>query len=188
MANPLEFEIENLGSIINSEYPDYSPVISVDENALFFTSRRLRSDSSNIEFVDQATGGYFEDIYVSFRDRRGEWQTPEMLGLNTQGHNATMNVSPDGQTLYVYKDDQGDGNIYESRLVGEEWTQPEKMAESINSPHWETHIAVTADGNVLNAELAAVHGRVAMVGDGVNNAPALAQASLVGWEAGTSGG
>lgn len=147
VENPLEFEIENLGSVINSEYPDYSPVISIDENALFFTSRRLRADSSNVDFVDRETGGYFEDIYVSFRDRRGEWQEPEMLGLNTQGHNATMNVSPDGQTLYIYRDDAGDGNIYESRLVGEEWTQPVKMGESINSPHWETHIAVTADGN-----------------------------------------
>lgn len=147
VASPLEFEIENLGPVINSRYPDYSPVISVDENALFYTSRRLRPDSSNIGFIDRVTGGYFEDIYVSFKDRKGQWQEPELLSLNTQGHNATMNVSPDGQTLYIYKDDNGDGNIYESKLVGETWTEPVKMAPSINSPYWETHIAVTADGN-----------------------------------------
>lgn len=146
VETPLEFEIENLGPVINSRFPDYSPVISVDENALFYTSRRLRRDSSNAGFIDRTTGGYFEDIYVSYRDRRGQWQEPELLNLNTQGHNATMNVAPDGQTLYVYRDDDGDGNIYESKLVGETWTEPEKMGPTINSSHWETHIAVTADG------------------------------------------
>ena len=33
-------EIINLGGIINSEYPDYAPVISADEQSMFFTSRR----------------------------------------------------------------------------------------------------------------------------------------------------
>ncbi len=47
MKMPVEFTIENLGAVINSEFAEYSPVISIDENALFFTSKRLRPDSSN---------------------------------------------------------------------------------------------------------------------------------------------
>jgi hypothetical protein len=147
-ANPVEFEIENLGDTINSPYPDYSPVISIDENSIFFTSRRLRDDSSNIAIIDRNTGGYFEDIYVSYKNRKGDWQIPELLNINSDAHSATMNVSPNGQILYVYRDDEG-GSIYESTLVGESWTTPVKMPEPINSSAWETHLAATADGNTV---------------------------------------
>jgi hypothetical protein len=147
-ANPVKFEIENMGNVINSQYPDYSPVISIDENALFYTSRRLRPDSSNIDIKDRNTGGYNDDIYVSYRDRKGNWQEPELLNINTTDHSATMNVSPNGQVLYIYKDDEG-GSIYESTLVGETWTEPVKMSDKINSEAWETHLAITADGSTI---------------------------------------
>ena len=147
--NPRDYEITNLGSTINSRFPDFSPVISVDENALFFTSRRLRDDSSNFGNIEPQTGEYFEDIYVSYKNREGEWQEPELLNINGPGHNATVNVSVDGQTLYIYRDDNGDGNIYESKLVGETWTEPEKMGDMVNSKAWETHVAVSADGETI---------------------------------------
>lgn len=148
VKTPVKFEIENLGSVVNSEYPDYSPVISVDENALFFTSARLRADSSNFGVFDRTTGLHFEDIYVSYKDRKGTWQEPELLSINTTGHNATVNVSVDGQTLYIYKDVNG-GDIYESRLVGETWSEPVPMSDQINSSGWETHLAATPDGQTI---------------------------------------
>lgn len=146
VKTPVEFEIENLGPNVNSEYPDYSPVISVDENALFFTSTRLRADSSNFGIFDRTTGLHFEDIYVTYKDRNGNWQEPELLNINIPGHNATVNVSVDGQVLYIYKDING-GDIYESRLVGEIWSDPVPVSNRVNSPSWETHMAVTSDGN-----------------------------------------
>ena len=148
VKTPVKFEIENLGSVVNSEYPDYSPVISVDENALFFTSARLRADSSNYGVRDLSTGLYFEDIYVSYKDRKGNWQEPELLSINTPEHNATVNVSVDGQTLYIYKDING-GDLYESKLVGETWSDPVPMSTQINSSAWETHLAITPDGNTI---------------------------------------
>jgi hypothetical protein len=148
MANPLNFELSNMGATINSSYPDYSPVISIDENSIFFTSRRLRADSSNLLIIDRETGGFYEDIYVSYKNREGEWQEPELLNINSDVHNATMNVSPNGQTLYLYRDDEG-GSIYESTLVGESWTTPVKMPEPINSSGWETHLSASADGNLV---------------------------------------
>lgn len=145
-ANPVDYAIVNLGPTINSEYPDFSPVISVDENALFFTSSRVRPDSSNLGIRDRLTGEYFNDIYVSYKDRQGAWQTPELLEINAMDHTATVNVSADGQMLYMYRDDDGIGNIYESKLVGETWSEPVKMGGGINSKQWDTHIAVTVDG------------------------------------------
>lgn len=149
LRDSLDLKITNLGPVVNSKYPDFSPVISLDENSLFFTSRRLRPDSSNLNVIEQETGEYFEDIYISYKDRYGNWQEPELLNLNTAGHDATVNVSADGQKLYIYRDDDGDGNIYESQLVGETWTEPVKMNEKINSTAWETHIAVSADESTI---------------------------------------
>ncbi len=149
IADPVEFSIQSMGQTINTQYPDYSPVISIDENALFFTSQRLRKDSSNIDIINQNTGGYFDDIYVSYRNRLGEWQEPEILNLNSEGPAATMNVSPNGQVLYVYGAED-EGSIMESTLVGETWTTPQKMDAPINLPNsWETHVAVTSDGETV---------------------------------------
>lgn len=145
----VQFDITHMGAVVNSISPDFSPVISVDENALFFTSRRLRPDSSNFNIVEATTGEYFEDIYVSYKNRDGEWQQPELLNINTMDHTATMNVSADGQTLFIYRDDNGDGNIYQSTLIGETWSEPEIMPSVINSGSWETHLALSADENTI---------------------------------------
>ncbi len=150
MADPKPFKISNVGPVINSQYPDFSPVVSVDGNALFFTSRRIRPDSSNVGIIDMVTGLPFENIYVSYKDRSGNWQAPELLNINPpEGHLASVNVSADGQTLIIYKDDNGDGNLYESKLVGEMWSDPVKMGSDINTKSWETHGALSADGNTF---------------------------------------
>ncbi len=150
MADPKPFKTSNVGRVINSQSPDFSPVISVDGNALFFTSRRIRPDSSNLGIIDMVTGLPFENIYVSYKDRSGTWQAPELLNINPpEGHLASVNVSADGQTLIIYKDDNGDGNLYESKLVGEMWSDPVKMGSDINTKSWETHGALSADGNTF---------------------------------------
>jgi len=149
-VHPGKFNISNVGPVINSEYPDFSPVISVDGNALFFTSRRVRPDSSNVGIIDPMAGLPYENIFVSYKDRTGIWQTPEALNINpVEGHIASVNVSADGQTLIIYKDDAGDGNLYESKLVGELWSEPVKMGSDINTKSWETHGALSADGNTF---------------------------------------
>ncbi|MFZ1616806.1 MAG: hypothetical protein WAT41_05610 [Flavobacteriales bacterium] len=149
-AHPGKFNISNVGPVINSEYPDFSPVISVDGNALFFTSRRVRPDSSNVGIIDPIVGLPYENIFVSYKDRVGNWQQPEALNIDPpEGHLASVNVSADGQTLVIYRDDQGDGNLYESKLVGELWSDPVKMGSDINTKSWETHGALSADGNTF---------------------------------------
>ena len=149
--SPLGYQVSNVGPVVNSDHPDFSPVLSVDGNALFYTSRRVRPDSSNKNILDPIAGLPYENIYVSYKDREGNWQQPEMLNINPSGagHLASVNVAADGQTLYIYRDDGGDGNIYESKLVGEVWTDPVLMSSDINTRSWETHGALTADGNTF---------------------------------------
>ena len=152
---PVDILKTNMGDKINSKYPEYSPVISLDEQSLFFTSRRLRKDSSNIFYKEITDGGFFEDIYVSYKDGNGEWGEPELLNINEPSeHYATVGISADGQTLYLYIDDEGDGNLYQSFLVGDRWTTPELVGEGcencdINSKYQETHLTISADGRTM---------------------------------------
>jgi len=143
IEQPVNIKVQSLGPVINSQYEDYSPVISADGNTLVFTSRREGSTGGKL-FYD---GKYFEDIYISKKEN-GKWITPRSIGenINTDGHEATIGLSPDGQELFIYKDDNNDGNIYMSRLNGSEWSKPEKLGGEINTTAWETHATVSADG------------------------------------------
>lgn len=150
MANPRNYLITNVGPVVNSTDNEYSPVLSLDESTLFFTTRKLRPDSSNSNLVDFDTGEFKEDIYVSFKNEEGVWTAPEFLtGINTDQHDATISVSPDGQTLFVYRDNFGDGQLLESALIGETWSEPSLLGSDINTQAWETHATVSADGNTL---------------------------------------
>lgn len=154
IANPRQgsTEIINLGVNINSEYSDYSPVISLDENALFFTSRRLRTDSSNIAAIIPDDGKLYEDVYVSFRDKNtGEWGPAVIVDLynRVRENEATISVSSDGQKLYLYHDVEGDGNIYYSEYVDTAYTDMQPLGDHVNSTSWETHITFTPDENTL---------------------------------------
>lgn len=148
VANPVNIKVSNMGNIINSPYGDYSPVLSIDESTIYFTSRRLRNDSSNYYVKDIYDGKHYEDIYVSHK-YDGVWHEPEMLGISTEGHEATVNISTDGQTLFIYKDDNGDGNIYISNREGEDWSQPFKIGSDVNLESRETHAHTTPDGKLL---------------------------------------
>ncbi|MFN6944018.1 MAG: OmpA family protein [Cytophagaceae bacterium] len=148
MANPLKVTIENIGPTINSPYPDYAAVISADEQVLIFTSRRPNTTGGK---RDEYTGDYFEDIYISYKDTSGEWGTPKNIGsnINTPGHDASIALSPDGQTLFIYKDD-GNGDIFYSILEGDKWSNPKTMGGNINTPRsWEPSASISADEKTL---------------------------------------
>lgn len=153
VQNPVNVKATNLGDQLNGIYPDFSPVIRVDESAIYFTSRRLREDSSNLDIYDPIDGMLYEDIYVSF-NKDGKWGEAYPLNINTEGHEATINLSIDGRTLYVYKDINGNGDLYQSNLEDdsagfETWSIPEKLGSDINTKAYETHVTVTPDQKTL---------------------------------------
>jgi len=146
MANPVKVKIENLGNNVNSIYADYSPVLSADQSTLFFTSRREGSTGG----MKDDEGNFFEDIYMSYKTKTG-WSKAMNVGspINTAGNEATVGLSPDGQTILIYKDDDGDGNIYSTSLNGDTWSKPIKLNENINSKYWEPSAFISADGSTL---------------------------------------
>lgn len=150
MAQPVGYEIKNMGDIINSAYAEHSPVVSLDGTTIFFTSNRLRKDSSNLRYISPQTGGYFEDIYVSYKDRNGNWGEPRTIDFSRASRNeASITTSADGQTVFVYQDDDGDGNIYVSKVYDTTFSTLDKFPGELNSKYWETHCTVTPDGNTI---------------------------------------
>jgi len=149
MANPVDIKIENLGSPVNTAYPEYAPVISVDGKTLIFTSRRPRTNCMKKD----TDGKFFEELYTAiYNDSLKKWTNVKGIGSNINvcgHHNASISLSYDGKQLFIYKDDNGDGNIYVSNLKDSVWSTPQKLPTEINSKAWETHASLSADGNTL---------------------------------------
>jgi outer membrane protein OmpA-like peptidoglycan-associated protein len=148
VQNPVAITVENLGPNVNTEYPEYSPVISADQRMMIFTTRRPGNAGGKIDSRDQM---YFEDIYYSVMNDSGNWSQAVPMGqnINSAGHEATIGMSADGQQLLIYKDDQGDGNIYLSYQQGDSWGTPVKLTDNVNSKDWEPSATITPDGNTL---------------------------------------
>lgn len=148
IARPIMLRRDNLGTVINSEYPDYAPVVSPDMKYLIFTSRRPGSTGGKKD----TRGKFFEDIYIAdFNTNSREYSNVRPLegGVNTEGHEASISMSWDGQMLFVYKDDKGDGNIYMSRLGESQWATPIKMGPEINTRGYENHACLSPEGDKL---------------------------------------
>lgn len=145
---PKNYTVENIGPVVNNSDPDYSPVVSLDGSALYFTSRRLWADSSNIDIKEPGTNMYLEDIYVSYKDNDGNWTAPQMMEFCLPEKNeATVAVSTDERRIYVYKDETGDGDIYYSDFKASRFNELEYLkTKDVNTEFWEPHITVTPDG------------------------------------------
>ena len=149
MLTPINVKIENLGDSINSEYPDFSPVLSADEATLIYTTRRNTTTGGE----RTQNGQYYEDIVISYKDVNGKWSYPKSIGqfVNSNGTEGSINLTPDGQTLIVYQDlgNGTGGNIFYSTWDGKEWSSLQNFGSDINSKHWESHACLSADNNTL---------------------------------------
>ncbi len=152
VEQPLNVQITNLGDSLNSQYPEYSAVLSADERMIIYTTRR----PATMGGLKTDDGLFFEDIVVAYKDDDDNWTSPVPLSsnVNTFGHEASINLTPDGQTLIVFKNDEGknpegNGNIYYTTFDGKDWTALQEFGSDVNSEYWESHACLSADGNLL---------------------------------------
>jgi outer membrane protein OmpA-like peptidoglycan-associated protein/tetratricopeptide (TPR) repeat protein len=145
VQDTVNVEILNLGENVNSEYREYAPLVTSDGSTLYFTSRRKGSTGGKT--ADD--GMFFEDIYVTQKTETG-WTQARGVGrpLNTPLHDAAVGLSPDGQQLFIYMDQNG-GDIFVSQLRGSRWLRPECLGESINSPYHDSKAALSFDNKTL---------------------------------------
>lgn len=141
--------IKNMGNIINSEFPEYTPVISMDGTSLYFTARKKWR--KNEQIIDPSTNLPFEDIYVSYMNIDSTWTKPEKLDICLPNRNeATIAISPDERQLYLYQDTTGNGDIYSTEINSKRKNKLDIVnIEGLNTEFWETHCAFTQDKNTV---------------------------------------
>src|SRR6185437_5686759 len=145
IKSPVKAEVKNMGPVLNTKYADYAPVITADESMLVFTSRRPGSTGG---LLDEKQNPY-EDIYISL-NKNNEWQAPQNIGkpINTDGHDASIAISPDGSQIFLYKDDNN-GDIFVSKFEGIEWSKPADLGKYVDTKYGETSVSMTADGKTI---------------------------------------
>lgn len=146
VENPVDVKISHLNSHINSEFPDYAPTINADETLMVFTSRR---PEDNLNAAVAADLEYYEDIYYS-EFKNGDWsQTRNMKGpLNTNYHNSSVALSPDGTEMVLYHDSNGGDLFISTKGEKFEWSQPKPM-EGVNSEYLENSASLTKDNKSI---------------------------------------
>jgi outer membrane protein OmpA-like peptidoglycan-associated protein/Tol biopolymer transport system component len=141
--------IDNLGPEINSEYPDFGPVISADNRMLYFTSRRPDSFGSE---MDEA-GFKNEDVYHSKREYEGDWRVARNIGepVNSNTHDATVGLSPDGKSLLIYRAKSGkEGNILiTTKNESGNWVELENIGTNVNTKYHESSATLSFDEKTL---------------------------------------
>jgi outer membrane protein OmpA-like peptidoglycan-associated protein len=146
MANPGQFSVVNIGREINSEFEDYAPVLNEDEDEIVFTSRR-RDDNLNQNVFDDNKP--YEDIFIATKKGNG-WAQATNIGatVNTPYHDSNLALSADGNTLFIYSDDNG-GDINFTEKKNGEWTEPAPLPGFINSSAEENSVSITKDGKTI---------------------------------------
>jgi tetratricopeptide (TPR) repeat protein len=151
IKNPLPLEVFNLGPEINSQYPDYGPVVTADEEQVIFTSNRPNTTGGQ----KTEDGIYFEDIYLSRKTTNGWSPAVQMTELNTQGHDASKGINPNGEKMIIYrygKDkllSSSSGDLYLSEHKNGNWQKAERMSDKINSPGWEPSASLPDDDRII---------------------------------------
>lgn len=148
VASPVDVRVKNLGPEINTEFPEYVPVVTADNRVLYFTSRR---DDSTAQLKDP-DGQYFEDIYRSERNDQ-KWSKAINLGqpVNSETHDATVSISADGRSMVIYRTNENltGGDLYITTFRRGAWTEPEKLPAGINTAFQEASATLSPDKNTL---------------------------------------
>lgn len=145
------WQIVNMGPNINSEYPDFRPVLSLDGRIMLFTARRLWENNKNKSTITPDKNQFFEDIWYSIRGVGDRWEPAKMFEYNQIERNeATVGLSADGEKLLIYMDDtKGNGDLYSAVLDNNKIKDVKMLPAIVNSKGWETHASYAPDGNTI---------------------------------------
>lgn len=144
---PLNVKFENLGSLVNSPYPDYNPFIPENESFIVFTTKRPDCLGMQLDFDGYKT----PDIFLS-RASRGEFREARNIGssVNTEWYEEVVGVSPDGMEILVYIDNyDGYDDIFVSPRKGRFFDDYYDIGRNVNTDDIETSASISHDGNML---------------------------------------
>jgi outer membrane protein OmpA-like peptidoglycan-associated protein/tetratricopeptide (TPR) repeat protein len=157
IENPVSVQITNVGEYINSPYDEYHPIVTLDGQSMYFTSRRGNEKNTDLLPDNQ----YYENIYVSaWNNEEDNWDEAALIEgklNNKTDYSANTGVAPDGKSILVYKNvDEnnkkfwkgvGSGDIMLSKLGSNNlWGRP-NLIEGLNSEYYDGGACFSPDGN-----------------------------------------
>lgn len=150
---PVPFEPVNMGDGVNTEFDEYYPCVTADENTLLFT--RLVPDN-------RVDAGQQEDFYISRKDNQGVYAPAQpIISINTAMNEGAPSLSADGSTLIFTACQTLDGqwggertgigscDLFFSLKKGNEWEPGKNLGSTINSGAWESQPSFSADGKTM---------------------------------------
>lgn len=154
-AHPTGAQITNIGGPVNTEYDEFTPVISADETVMVFTYKGKESTGGlqNAYLQPDPQGIYYEDVFQSVKEN-GIWTTPKPVkSINTNSHDAPIAMSADGRHLY-FSSERGGGfggrDIYRATLMPDSsWGNVINLGDSINTAFDEDAPFIHPDGVTL---------------------------------------
>jgi outer membrane protein OmpA-like peptidoglycan-associated protein/Tol biopolymer transport system component len=157
-SDSIQMTIRNMGSLINSPFADYAPLVSADGTKLFFTSNRpLYAVTPSAPPKGKIkTPEYKSSIYTSdYEENQEHWlmAVPLKQGVNLENENNTaIAVSNDSKRLLMYRStDRANtpGDIMETTSPNVDWAMPMVVLSSLNSPALETAASYSPDGRTI---------------------------------------
>jgi outer membrane protein OmpA-like peptidoglycan-associated protein/tetratricopeptide (TPR) repeat protein len=144
MSVPRDIKVHNFGSIINTKFTEYNPVVSADESVMAFTA--LRPNTGKTRSGDK----FIEEIYISY-NQAGTWSEPKVIPIASEYNVGTAGISPDGQKMLIFMGAVTDpGSLFMINKSGETWSKPSLITPTINSPKFlESTASITPDGKTI---------------------------------------
>ncbi len=142
MKHPVDFKPELMPAPINNFFAQSHPVLTADGKTLYFTTLNgmSRTDDENIVVSTWVNNAWSEPVSISDN-------------INTKGNEGTCSISMDGNSLVFVGCGKADGlgscDIYISYRVNGIWSKPVNLGPAINSPSWDSHPSLSADGRTL---------------------------------------
>jgi len=138
LIDKLSVNIQNLGPSVNSDAPDYVPLVINDGKTLIFTSRREGESKKKAD-----DGHFYEDIYIAEKDSLGRWTTTQSHeNYNTKSHDAVVALNWKGDKLFLFRSTLANqGDIYVSSKIDGKWAKPESV-KGINTNFWEGSLTI----------------------------------------------
>ena len=150
-ANPEDLNVKLIQGPINSELPEYSPVISANGRELYFTSRRDWENTDLSDYMYPIDNSFPEDIYCSVLDNDNNWTEPKRLSLCTAYKNeASVSLTSNMNKLFVYSDSEGNGNLFSSNYSHDNFGSIDALSyDKLNSKSWEPHYVSSDDSTLI---------------------------------------
>ena len=143
VSSPRDIEIQNFGTIINSEYTEYNPVVSADESVMAFTALRPNTGKT------RSSEDFIEEVYISY-NTTGAWSAPEKIDIISDYNVGTAGLSADGQQMLIFLGGpNGTFNLFSINISGNELSSPITLKNKINSRSLESTASLTPDGKTL---------------------------------------